>query len=216
MDYSKLYEKMAPTPDGESPVRHRTGTVSAVNANGTVDLDLGTVVVPDVSVLRGAYVELGETVQVVVWAGDLLVLGAVALNDGGGPLGWLDYAEVTANQATITTEVALTDLTSTRSYPGGRRVKITGSIRFGATNVDNNAILRIKESTTVLQTAEHIASRISSQSNPSLERSIVIVPSVGGHTYNLTLNMSVGTGSISLVASVSAPAFLLIEDLGPA
>lgn len=80
MDFTKLQEKLIPKPDGESPVRHRTGTVDAVNANGTVDLDLGGTVVPDVSVLAGSSVTVGQVVQVLVWAGDLLVIGGI-----GGP-----------------------------------------------------------------------------------------------------------------------------------
>jgi hypothetical protein len=81
MDVTTLLTEMLPAPDGESPVRHRTGTVVTVNANGTADLDLGGVTVDDVAVLRGTALGVGDIVQVAVWAGDLLVLGKAAGTD---------------------------------------------------------------------------------------------------------------------------------------
>lgn len=81
MDYFRLGEKLNPKPDGESAVRHRTGVVDAVNADGTVDLDLGGIVVPGVSVLNSASIEAASPVQVVAWAGDLLVLGPATPDD---------------------------------------------------------------------------------------------------------------------------------------
>lgn len=80
MDLHRIYEGFNPLPDGESPVRHRTGIVDVVNADGTVDLDLGGTIVPSVSVLEGASVAAGSVVQVIAWAGDLLVLGVVSSN----------------------------------------------------------------------------------------------------------------------------------------
>lgn len=80
MDYFRLGEKLNPKPDGESAVRHRTGVVDAVNADGTVDLDLGGVVVPSVSVLDGASIAVADVVQIVAWSGDLLILGRAAVS----------------------------------------------------------------------------------------------------------------------------------------
>jgi hypothetical protein len=132
------------------------------------------------------------------------------------PRGQLGYAQVTANQATITTEVALTGLSVTVTVGANRSIRIVGSIRFGATNIDNAAILRIKEGSTTLQIAEDVASRISSQVNTSLERSVILTPSAGAHTYLLSLAQSVGTGSVNLNAGTTNPAFILVEDIGPA
>lgn len=83
MDLHRIYEGINPDTDGESPVRHRTGIVSAVNADGTIDLDLGGTVVPGVSVLDGVSVVAGDVVQVAAWAGDLLILGRSRTIAGG-------------------------------------------------------------------------------------------------------------------------------------
>jgi hypothetical protein len=78
---SRLFDKMNPKPDGESPIVHRSGVVDAVNADGTVDLELSGVVVEDVAVLSGAVVAVDDVVQVAAWAGDLLVLGKSRLSN---------------------------------------------------------------------------------------------------------------------------------------
>jgi len=97
-DYQRIVERLIPKPDGESPVRHRTGEVVAVNGDGTVDLDLSGVTVPDVATIGSTAV--GQIVQVLVWAGDLLVLSVT----GGS-----DYAllgEVTSNGSSGTMTIS--------------------------------------------------------------------------------------------------------------
>jgi hypothetical protein len=130
--------------------------------------------------------------------------------------GQLGYAEVTANQATITSEVDLTGLTSTVTVGTSRRIQITAVIRFGVTNANNNALLRIKESTTVLQIGDQESTRLSATANHTIMTSRVLTPSAGSHTYKLSLEMNAGTGSISLIAGTTNPAFILVEDIGPA
>lgn len=74
-DLTRLEQRLFPAQDGEAAVRHRSGIVNTVNMDGTVDLALGSTVVPSASVLAGAVVENGDVVQVLAWRGDLLVLG---------------------------------------------------------------------------------------------------------------------------------------------
>lgn len=81
MDITRIINDLLPAPDGESPLRHRTGTITVVNSDGTVDLDLGGQTVEDVQVLVGSQVAVGDVVQVAAWSGDLLVLGRVAVSD---------------------------------------------------------------------------------------------------------------------------------------
>lgn len=83
-DFYTLLSRLEPKQDGESPVRHRTGVVDAVNSDGTVDLVISGETVSDVAVLAGVSAPLGETVQVAAWRGDLLVLGAIRPSGGGG------------------------------------------------------------------------------------------------------------------------------------
>lgn len=76
MDYERTLQRLLPKADGESPVRHRTGVISAVNGDGTVDVDLGGEVIGGCSILGSTTV--GAVVQVLAWAGDLLVLGSAS------------------------------------------------------------------------------------------------------------------------------------------
>lgn len=86
-DWTQILARLEPNQDGEQPVRHRSAVVDAVNSNGTVDLDFDGTVIPGVSVLSGAWIDPGATVQVAVWRGDLLVLGMTRGSDQDGPRG---------------------------------------------------------------------------------------------------------------------------------
>lgn len=78
IDYTKLRKKLNPEPEisGDPGVRLRTGTVSAVDSDGTVTLLMGGATVPDVPVLGRAAFAVGTIVQVLSFRGGLLVLGA--------------------------------------------------------------------------------------------------------------------------------------------
>lgn len=75
IDYTKLLKKLSPDRDGEPHLHLRTAVVSAVNANGTVDILMSGVTVPGVPRLADAVVQVGATVQVLAARGSLLVLG---------------------------------------------------------------------------------------------------------------------------------------------
>jgi hypothetical protein len=66
-------------------VRHRIGTVTALDplevAVGAADTSY-----TDVRALESAALEVGDTVSVLMWQNDLLVLGTI----GGGTAGWVD------------------------------------------------------------------------------------------------------------------------------
>lgn len=106
IDYTKLLAKLDPQPGGEDVARMRTGIVDAVNADGTVDLGISGIVVPDVPVLQGAYVSAGATVNVISYRGSLIVIGGthtgavpvMAFNSGIGTVTGLTFAlPTTAN-----------------------------------------------------------------------------------------------------------------------
>jgi hypothetical protein len=83
--------------------------------------------------------------------------------------------------------------------------------------VDDVVTMRIKEDGTTVQTAElNIDSRTTAAINQSLERSVVEAPTAGSHTYTITLALGGGSGSLTMVASSTSPAFILVEDIGPA
>jgi hypothetical protein len=77
-DLFRLLGRLQPEEDGETPVRHRSGVVDAVNGDGTVDVEISGVAVTDVAVLDGAVAGVGDVVHVLTWGGDMLVLGKAA------------------------------------------------------------------------------------------------------------------------------------------
>jgi hypothetical protein len=74
MDDNTIARILFPADDGEPPIRHRLGKVLTVNTNGTVTLTMGTSSVV-ARILEGVMVAVGDVVEVVVWSGDVLILG---------------------------------------------------------------------------------------------------------------------------------------------
>jgi hypothetical protein len=129
------------------------------------------------------------------------------------PKGVLGYAEVTANQVTISTVTDLTGLSVTVSVASGHRIKITAGGDTSITDTAGVALAQIKESGTVLGRWARWEARSTNQQMSS-QRSVVLAPSVGSHTYKLTLERAAGTGTVGLVAGAGNPAFILVEDIG--
>lgn len=122
----------------------------------------------------------------------------------------LAYAEVTANQGSITTETDLTGLAVTVTVPAGRRVRIKGHINFQQTSADVRVDLNIKEGSTVLQRAFSTAG--AAGVTHSLEVEAVISPAAAAHTYKLAA-VVVGAGTATMIAGADFPAYILVEDI---
>jgi hypothetical protein len=122
------------------------------------------------------------------------------------------YAQVTANQASITTEADLTGLTVTVTVNSGERIRITADVMVQGSVVNDFAYLRIKESTTVLQIRSLHISHTSDVM--TLHASVVLTPSAGSHTYKLSLARAAGTGSLTLGAGATFPAYIMVEGIG--
>jgi hypothetical protein len=128
----------------------------------------------------------------------------------------LGYAQVNlANQSGITTVTDLTNLSVSVTVPyAGHRIKITAETEVQSTIANDTARLQIQEGATVLQ--------ISDLTNPAANVTgkmiahAIIVPTAGAHTYKLTLQRVLGTGSLTNNNGVAGlVSFILVEDLGP-
>lgn len=139
--------------------------------------------------------------------GPLNLLGS---NVGAGSLG---YAQATANQTGITTETSLTGLSVTVTVAAGsRRIRVSFVGLFFDTVSGDQYQVNIKEGATVLQQAIDQAPAANFQK--TLTSAVVLVPAAGSHTYNLTLQRITGTGTSALFANATAPAYILVEDIG--
>lgn len=216
-DYQKIISGLVPQLDGESAVRHRSALVDAVNADGTVDLDFNGTIIASVSVLDGAVVGAGETVQVAVWAGDMLVLGA-ARTAPSGARGVLGYAEVTSSQLAMAAGTTdLTGLAVTVTVGTARRVRISGSVQLGKRTAVGRGQVLVREG------AANIGRlcRIDNMAiTGTLQRfrghgATVITPSAGSHTYKLAAETSSNIID-SEAAGSGEQSFILVEDIGAA
>lgn len=123
IDYNKLLSKIVPQPDGEDELRIRTGVISALNANGTVDLTLSGAVFPGVAVLDGVGVAVGAVVQVLSSRGYLLVLG-------GSSAGGSARVETTAPTSVSTSSTTYTPFTSTDIHGAVFRAPASGAVKI--------------------------------------------------------------------------------------
>ncbi len=132
-------------------------------------------------------------------------------NDSGG--GWIGYVAVTADQGSITAVTDLTSLSQAVTVGTSRRIKITAECRMSNSSGTGGCVLEIWESATRLQTRSQWASV--ADSHNGLNCTVVLTPSAGSHTYKLRGDIA-STGTVTMRAGAEYPAFLLIEDVGPA
>jgi hypothetical protein len=130
--------------------------------------------------------------------------------------GRLGYAQVTAAQ-TLTNTGVETDLTSLSvlvTVGTSRRIRITGQGIVSRTVADGVTVGYIKEGATFHGTWHQSSPSAATEFCPG-QMSTIITPTSGDHTYKLTLQRLTGTGNVVLNAAAAAPAFILVEDIGP-
>ena len=127
----------------------------------------------------------------------------------------LGYAQAVANQTGITSVVDLTSLSVTVTVPyAGHRVRITGSGLAQSSVADDIFQLSIQEGATILNLGKVLMRP--ANTDVTVTCSVVIVPTAASHTYKLTGQRAAGSGTHQFSAGAIAPAFILVEDLGPA
>ena len=129
------------------------------------------------------------------------------------PKGKMGYAQVTANQGSITAIVDLTSLTLTFTALASRYYKITGFGLLQTTVADDVFAIHITDGagTQLQQASQHL--RVANATQASIPIAIV-QPGAGSKTYKLRASRLTGTGTGTLTASSTFPAFIVIEDIG--
>lgn len=124
----------------------------------------------------------------------------------------LGYAEATTNQNAVAGD--LTGLSVAVTVGANRRVRIIGFVGE-AQNTTANAggFIRAQEGATVLAQGDWMISAAGTATIACVMA--VETPSAGAHTYKLAGGVQ-GGGVFNLLASATAPAFILVEDIGPA
>lgn len=130
------------------------------------------------------------------------------------PRGELGYAEVTANQSTIT-DADLTGLSVSLTLEAGRRIRITGAGRVINSDAGSFWIGHIVQDGSDIG-AWHELTHSAANERCRSEASSIITSSAGPTTFKLTLERITGTGTANLEAASARPAFILVEDIGAA
>ena len=155
-------------------------------------------------------VRVGSTVTLVDDLIDSYTVPATTTVDG--PQGTLGYAQVTANQSGLSAITDLTGLSVTVTVAASRRVKVTGKGNVSQAAATGTARGIIREGSTSLN--DWLWADLVALDDLQALGEVVLTPSTGSHTYKLSLQTSAGT--VSLVAAADRPAFILVEDIGPA
>jgi hypothetical protein len=129
------------------------------------------------------------------------------------PHGEIGYGQATTNQGSINTETDITSCTATVTVGNGQEIKITGYCQVGNNTNAERAVLRIKESTTVLQFARIPLASGGSGLFYTIQAVIRIQPSAGTHTYKLSMEPEVGAATVTVGSSPTAPSFILVEAI---
>lgn len=133
------------------------------------------------------------------------------------PGGWIGYVEVTANQGSITTEVDLTSLTLTVTVGSSRRLRIMGSMMFSSTVASDTAQCNLYDTTSgSTKLSQSLVGLVSAGQGASTTVHCIITPASGSRSYKLTGRRGAGTGTLTMLAASDVPAFLMIQDIGPA
>jgi hypothetical protein len=195
----------------------RQATVSAVDtATGTCTVQLAG----DPTNLAGiAYLaSYTPSVNDVVWVDQLetdwLVIGAQvpALSP---PRGIIAEARRTANQTGITTITDLTGLTITFTAWPGRTYKVRGEVVLESTVVADIPKLSLTDGSNNLLKQSFWVVENAGQGIPyNVELSFNAL--TGSNTFKLRAERNAGAATITMDASAANPAWLRLEDIGPA
>jgi hypothetical protein len=128
------------------------------------------------------------------------------------PGGWLGDVQATAAQTGVTAQVDATSLTLTVTVGTSRRILVSAFVPVNCITASGRATAYLMEGATQLQV--HPQSYIVGD-YVALVPSVTLTPSAGSHTYKVQLAQAVA-GSLSTTSSATQPAWLRVDDIGPA
>ena len=144
-------------------------------------------------------------------------MGVSQLNNASGNLGTVFYAQVTADQTGVTTEVDVTGLTTSGAWTAetGRRYKVTAQFEITQSVAGDAWVVEIKDASGPTTLKRITGSNGSTFSESKTGEYVSNASISGAKTWKLTVRRAVGSGTITFGASSTYPAFLMIEDIGP-
>lgn len=211
IDYQALLDKLNPRPDGEGVTKLRTGVVSVVNANGTLDVAISGVVIPGLPRVIGIPLAVGDVVSVITYLGAMLVIGAVGGNLPVGRDGAIHGMSSVTNSAGITTEtVVLTGAPALTTFKAGRvyEMNIYG-LTQGTTG--NNHVYRVRKTNAAGQ--QLLESRSYVQANTPVRATGLFKVSTTDVSATLVVTLEAPATAI-YIAGATFPRGFYILDIG--
>lgn len=129
-------------------------------------------------------------------------------------LGTKGYAQVTANQSGITTMTDLTGLSVTWTAVAGRRYKVTVKVLVYSSVANDDANVWIRNGSSTNLQAFGVRAVSTSHGIAVVGCHVLSGLSAGSYTVKASLERTAGTGSLSIAAGSTFPAFILVEDIG--
>jgi hypothetical protein len=199
---------VATTHEAGATIQHSHGAIDFREANSHVNANSG------VHGVTGSVVGTTDTQTLTNKTLTSPTITSPTVTGGTVALGTLGYAQVTANQAGITTTITdLTGLSVAVTVGTGRRIRITAQVPLrDAGSGSLTDTIYIREGGTTLQ--EGTIGNLAASEFNTAKASVVLTPSAGAHTYKLSA--AAGTNTIDMVASATKVAFILVEDIGAA
>lgn len=134
------------------------------------------------------------------------------------PQGVLGVASATSNASATsgTTELDVLTASAVTLATANRRIRLTWHCRgISCTATSEIYTVRIKEGSTVLGESNYASVTTSVAASGGCDFSVIVdSPSAASHTYKVTIQRAIGTGSATVQATSTAPMTLTIEDVG--
>lgn len=130
------------------------------------------------------------------------------------PGGWIGYVPMTADHTGITTQVDITGLTVTVTVNTSRRIRIYAEMSMQSSSVDDLWETHIYEDGVDVALREWRPTPANVAETAII--STVRTPSAGSHTYKIRGGRGFGAAGTWVVNGTSKPAYILVEDIGPA
>lgn len=141
-------------------------------------------------------------------AADLNLLPA-GLRGGG-------YAQITANQTTITTTVDVTGLTVTFTAVAARRYQVLVQVEVSVDNVTAIPLVIITDAANTQKGRGVVSTLSATGSAHTLRFSVNETGLSGSTTRKVRASRAAGAGNVSIEAGATFPAFICVTDIGPA
>lgn len=127
--------------------------------------------------------------------------------------GWIGHNDQTAAQTSITTLADATGLSLTVTVGTSRKIRVSGYIQFTSTVTTDIATVQITDGSNNVLQSHSVMCNMGATAGHPCPVSVILNPSSGSNTWKLRVARN-GSGTLNTSSSSTAPAYIVVEDLG--